>query len=139
SASATATATPTATSATSASASASTTSATAASGALSCAAGAGAASGCCEDEDPQGALLGRPRSPCPLEALAARSCGQPVAAARHDQAPELPGQVGDRPELNQTDNQNAERAAQVRPSPFRQRANQAPVCRSEFEMRRAKL
>ena len=52
-----------------------------------------------EDEDPARALLGRQRPPRSLQALAARPCRQPVTAARHDQAPELPGQAGGRPRL----------------------------------------
>ena len=52
-----------------------------------------------EDEDPAGALLGRQRPPRSLEALAARPRREPVTEARHDQAPELPGQAGRRPRL----------------------------------------
>ena len=52
-----------------------------------------------EDEDPARALLGWQRSPRPLETLAARPRGEPVTEARHDQAPELPGEAGRRPQL----------------------------------------
>ena len=70
--------------------------ATSASGALPCPESARAASRRREDEDPAGALLGRQRATRSLAPLAARPCGQPVTAARHDQAPELPGQAGGR-------------------------------------------
>ena len=74
-------------------------SATSASGPLSCPESARAASRRREDEDPEGALLGRQRATRSLAPFAARPCRQPVTAARHDQAPELPGQAGGRSRL----------------------------------------
>jgi hypothetical protein len=64
-------------------------------------------------------LLGRTRSPRPLEALAARSCRQSVTEGRHDQAPELPGQAGGRPSLGRRDftsERNGGRNCESRPS-----------------------
>src|SRR5262245_27772338 len=84
----------------SASAATSTSAATSATGPLPCPEGARAATRRREAQDPQGALLGRTHSPRSLEALATRACGQPVTAARHDQAPELPGQAGGRSKLD---------------------------------------
>ena len=90
------------TSATTATASATAAAATA-SGPLSCPESARAATRRREDEDPASALLGRQHPPRSLQAFAARPRGEPVTAARHDQAPELPGQAGARPELTERD------------------------------------
>ena len=73
--------------------------ATSASGPLPCPESPRAASRRREDEDPAGALLGRQRATRSLAPLTARPCGQPVTEARHDQAPELPGQAGGRQRL----------------------------------------
>ena len=86
---------------------------TAASGALPRPEGARAASGRREDEDPAGALLRRQHPARSRAPLAARPCGQPVTEARHDQAPELPGQAGDRPTL--AEKQTTDRAGRLHP------------------------
>src|SRR5262249_31495223 len=58
--------------------------------------------------DPEGALLGRQGASRSRAPLAAWPCGQPVTAARHDQAPELPGEAGDRSALTNETNERKE-------------------------------
>ena len=53
-----------------------------------------------EAQDPGGSLLGRQGASRSFAPLAARPRGEPVTAARHDQAPELPGEAGGRPVVN---------------------------------------
>ena len=77
-----------------------------ASGSLSCPESARVAS-----RTPRSAGSGRrtarsARPPRSLEAFVARPCGEPVTAARHDQAPELPGEAGGRSKLGQTDTEH---------------------------------
>ena len=91
--------TATASSATAASATTSA-SASSASGPLPCPESPRAATRRREAQDPGGALLGRQGATRSLAPLTARPCGQPVTAARHDQAPELPGQAGGRSGLD---------------------------------------
>ncbi len=84
-----------------------TASASAASGPMSCPESPRAASRRREDEDPASALLGRQGATRPRSPLAARPRREPVTEARHDQAPELPGQAGDRSALEPTTTQRA--------------------------------
>ena len=107
SASATSAATTSAASASTTTAASATTSATAS--AASSASGRAAVSRECSgcdsaprSEDPGGALLGRQGATRSLAPLAARPRGEPDTEARHDQAPELPGQAGGRSGLGQT-------------------------------------
>ena len=59
-----------------------------------------------EDEDPPGALLGRPHPPRSL--AASRPRDRPEPEARRSQAPRLPGQAGRRPALGTTASETRE-------------------------------
>ena len=89
-----------ATSATTTTSTATTASTASASGPLPCPESARAASERREAQDPGGSLLGRQGASRSFAPLAAWPRGEPVTAARHDQAPELPGQAGGRPVVN---------------------------------------
>jgi hypothetical protein len=108
------TATATATSATTATATSATTTASSASDALSCPESPRAASRGCEAQDPGGPLLGRQGSTRSCAPLTAWPRGEPVTAARHDQAPELPGEAGGRSALN--DEANARKGGTPAPA-----------------------
>jgi hypothetical protein len=86
-----------------------------ASGPLPSPEGARAAARCREAEGPQGALLCRQGAPRARKALAARPRRQAVAAARHGQAPGLPGEDGRRP-LGETETEHREGRPNGRPS-----------------------
>ena len=84
-----------------------------------------------EDEDPPGALLGRPHPPRSLEAPRPRD--RPEPEGRQGQAARLPGQAGGRPQVGATSKSNLRAARRSSPGRSRFRRNPHEVAKRSLQ------